>query len=200
MTLITLLQCLLAPLPLTDSVIVDSNISFEQAIQGSTAPDSIIRTLTLVNVEYYSFDNRLHRGQIVVHRELEEDVRNLFHELRQQRFPVESVIPIRFDKPNNGTSMDTLNNTYGFHYRTKATFRTTQLSTHARGRAIDINPFHNPAHLRNGHIIPSRGHYAPGTPGTLSDTSSIVRYMRQQGWRWGGGWKSVQDYMHFEKP
>ena len=171
MTLITLLQCLLAPLPLTDSVIVDSNISFEQAIQGSTAPDSIIRTLTLVNVEYYSFDNRLHRGQIVVHRELEEDVRNLFHELRRQRFPAESVIPIR-----------------------------DHLSRHAYGMAIDINPFHNPAHLRNGHIIPSRGHYAPGTPGTLSDTSSIVRYMRQQGWRWGGGWKSVQDYMHFEKP
>lgn len=200
MIFIALLKCLLAPLPQTDSVIVDSNISFEQAIQGSTAPDSIIRILTLVDVEYYSFDNQLHRGQIVVHRELEKDVRNLFHELRRQRFPVESVIPIRFDKPNDGTSMDTLNNTYGFHYRTKATFRTAQLSTHARGRAVDINPFQNPAHLRNGRLIPSRGMYAPDAPGTLSDTSAVVRYMRRLGWRWGGAWRSVQDYMHFEKP
>lgn len=201
MILITLLQCLLfSSVAQPDSVVVDSRITFEEAIRGTTAPDSIIRTLTLVDVEYYSFDNRLHRGQIVVHCELEQDVRALFEELRRQRFPVESVIPIRFDRPNNGTSMDTLNNTYGFHYRPKATFRTAQLSTHARGRAIDINPFQNPAHLRSGRLIPSRGTYDPAAPGTFTATSPVVRYLRQKGWQWGGGWRSVQDYMHFEKP
>ncbi|WP_304707517.1 M15 family metallopeptidase [uncultured Rikenella sp.] len=183
-----------------DSVIVDSRQTLDQALAGTTAPDSIRRTLALVDVEYYSFDRRLHRGQIVVHRELVNDVRQIFRTVKASRFPVESVIPVRFNRPNNGTSMDTLNNTYGFHYRPKATFKTRQLSAHSYGRAIDINPYQNPALLRNGRIIPAGGDYDLKTPGTLSDTSAVVRLFRRLGWQWGGRWASVKDRMHFEKP
>ena len=182
-----------------DSVIVDSRQTLDQALAGTTAPDSIRRTLALVDVEYYSFDRRLHRGQIVVHRELVNDVRQIFRAVKASRFPVESVIPVRFDRPNNGTSMDTLNNTYGFHYRPKNTFRTVQLSAHSYGRAVDINPFRNPALLRSGRWVPTGGRYVPGSPGTITATSPITQLFRTLGWRWGGAWRSVKDYMHFEK-
>lgn len=182
-----------------DSVVVDSRQTLEQALAGTTAPDSIVRRLALVDVEYYGFDGRLHRGQVVVHRDLADDVRAVFREVKARRFPVQSVIPIRFDRPNNGTSMDTLNNTYGFHYRPKATFKTNQLSAHSYGRAIDINPFQNPALLRSGRVIPAGGRYDLQTPGTLSDTSALVRLFRRLGWQWGGRWASVKDRMHFEK-
>lgn len=183
----------------TDNPIVDSRQTFEQAVAGTTAPDSILRTLTLVNVEYYSFDGRLHSGQIIVHRELADDIRAAFQKIKASRFPVQSVIPVKFDKPDNGTSMDTLNNTYGFHYRPKATFKTRQLSAHSYGRAIDINPFQNPAIRHNGRTIPATGRYEPQAPGTLTATSPLTRFFRQAGWHWGGAWASVKDYMHFEK-
>lgn len=183
-----------------DSVVVDSRMTFEQAVAGTSAPDSIIRTLTLVDVEYYSFDNCLHRGQIVIHKELADEIEYIFGEIKTLKFPVQSVIPIKFDKPGNGTSMDTLNNTYGFHYRPKATFKTRQLSAHSYGRAIDINPFQNPAILRNGKQVPSKGYYDPQIPGTLTANSPLTRIFRKAGWRWGGSWASLKDYMHFEKP
>lgn len=183
-----------------DSTIVDSRQTFEQAVAGTAAPDSILRTLTLVDVEYYSFDSRLHRGQIVIHKDLAEDVKYIFREIKASKFPVQSVIPVKFDKPDNGTSMDTLNNTYGFHYRPKVTYKTRQLSSHSYGRAIDINPFQNPAVLRNGRTIPAKGRYDPQSPGTLTAISPITRIFRRAGWRWGGLWASVKDYMHFEKP
>lgn len=183
-----------------DSVIVDSRLTFEQAVAGTSAPDSVIRTLTLVDVEYYSFDDRLHRGQVVIHKELAVDIEYIFKEIKTLKFPIQSVIPIKFDKPGEGTSMDALNNTYGFHYRPKATFKTSQLSAHSYGRAIDINPFQNPAILRNGKIVPSKGRYHPNAPGTLTATSPLTRLFRRAGWRWGGSWASLKDYMHFEKP
>lgn len=195
-----LLALSLAANPSQDSVVVDSRQTFEQAVAGTSAPDSVIRTLTLVDVEYYSFDGRLHRGQIVVHQELAADVRQVFREIKACKFPVQSVIPVKFDKPGNGTSMDTLNNTYGFHYRPKATFRTSQLSAHSYGRAVDINPFQNPAILRSGKILPAGGHYDPQAPGTLTSVSPPTRLFRQLGWKWGGSWASMKDYMHFEKP
>ena len=186
--------------PTIDSIVVDSRYrSLEQAVAGTTAPDSIVRTLALVDVEYYGFDDRLHRGQIVMHRDLADDIRTVFREIKRRKFPVESVIPIRFDRPDNGTSMDTLNNTYGFHYRPKNTFRTVQLSAHSYGRAVDINPFRNPALLRSGRWVPTGGRYVPGRPGTSTATSPLTQLFRTLGWRWGGAWRSVKDYMHFEK-
>lgn len=183
-----------------DSIIIDSRQTFEQAIAGTAAPDSIIQTLTLVDVEYYSFDGWLHAGQIVVHRDLADDIKYVFEEIKGRKFPVQSVMPIKFDKPDNGTSMDTLNNTYGFHYRPVATARTAKLSAHSYGRAVDINPFQNPAVLKSGKILPAAGCYDPQATGTLTGTVPITQLFRQLGWTWGGSWISLKDYMHFEKP
>lgn len=168
MLITVLLSLVFAVAPPAGDIVVDSRQTFEEAIAGTSAPDSIVRMLTLVDVEYYSFDGRLHRGQIVIHREAADDIRQIFREIKARKFPIQSVIPIKFDKPGNGTSMDTLNNTYAFHYRPKNTFKTARLSSHAYGRAIDINPFRNPAVLRNDKILPSGGHYDPHMPGTIT--------------------------------
>ncbi len=179
--------------------VVDSALTLEQAIEGTTAPREIVRELRITEVEYYGFDGRLHRGQIVVHRELVEDLRAAFEEIKRLRFPVESVIPVKFDLPDNGTTMDTLNNTYGFHYRAVTTSGSGKLSVHSYGRAIDINPYQNPAILSSGRIIPAGAAYGPGAEGTLTPDSEIVKLFLRLGWEWGGSWTSLKDYMHFEK-
>ena len=161
------------------TVVIDSQVTLAEALAGSSAPQEVLDSLAIADVEYYSFDGKLHRGQIVMHKTLKEDVIHLFRFMRNQRFPIESAIPIRFDKPNDGTSMDTLNNSYGM--------------------AIDINPYNNPAVLANGKVIPQGGTYDRDIPGTLADTSPVVKEFIRLGWTWGGNWTSLKDYMHFEK-
>lgn len=180
-------------------VTVDSCQSFDKAIEGTSAPADIIATLTLIDVHYYGFDDRLHRGQMVVRRDLAPEIKAIFAEIERMRFPVEMTIPIKFDLPDNGTTMDTLNNTICFHYRPISTFKTEKLSNHSYGRAIDINPFQNPAILRDGTVIPEGADYDPAAKGTLTAGDPVVRLFLRHGWQWGGTWRSLKDYMHFEK-
>ena len=95
--------------------------------------------------------------------------------------------------------MDTLNNSYSFHYRRISTSGNGSRSVHSYGMAIDINPYNNPAVLANGKVIPQGGPYDRDIPGTLADTSPVVKEFIRLGWTWGGNWTSLKDYMHFEK-
>ncbi|MFR9524550.1 MAG: M15 family metallopeptidase [Rikenellaceae bacterium] len=178
--------------------IVDSNISLSEAIEGTTAPDSIIKELVIVDVEYFSTDSLLHRGQIVVTRKIEQEVRAIFEYIKEIKYPVESVIPIKFDLPNGNTSMAGLNNTYSFHYRTKAG-GSGNLSQHSLGLAIDFNPFDNPYISKNGKVIPSGGTYDPSKREALTKECDLVKKFISLGWTWGGNWKGTKDYMHFER-
>ena len=180
--------------------VIDSGLTLQQATEGTTAPGDVVATLRITDVEYYGFDGNLHRGQIVVHHELLEEVREIFDEIKRLRFPVESVIPIKFNLPNNATTMDTLNNTYCFHYRAVTTSGSGRLSIHSHGRAIDINPFQNPAVLPDGRVIPAGSIYDPAAVGTLTPDSEVVKLFLRHGWEWGGTWSTLKDYMHFEKP
>ncbi len=202
--IITILASLIlwsAPPPTGDTAAwqTDSNTTLEAALEGSSAPDSLLRSLTLVPVAYWGFDSLPHRGQIVVRADLQADVQTIFDSLFQWRFPVESVIPVRFDLPDNRTTMETMNNTYGFHYRVVEITRSTKLSNHSYGTSIDINPFQNPAILRDGRILPEGAAFNPSAPGTLTADSPVVKLFRRFGWEWGGSWTSLKDYMHFEK-
>lgn len=48
--------------------IIDTLMTFEEAIASTHAPAKIIDSLQLIEVRYWSFDERLHQGQLVVHR------------------------------------------------------------------------------------------------------------------------------------
>jgi peptidoglycan LD-endopeptidase CwlK len=89
------------------------------------------------------------------------------------------------------------NNTSGFNYRKVK--GTAVLSTHSKGRAVDINPLLNPQ-IKNGKTIPSSSVYKPEAPGTLTRKSPLVEEFLKKGWNWGGRWRSTKDYQHFEKP
>ena len=75
-------------------VIIDSDCSLSQALSEITIPDSIRKLLTIVTVYYYSFDGRLHKGQIVINKNLAEDIKEIFKKIRQKKFPIDKVIPI----------------------------------------------------------------------------------------------------------
>ncbi|MFZ4583199.1 MAG: M15 family peptidase, partial [Paludibacter sp.] len=77
-----------------NSVVIDCNYTFEQATAGTNAPQHIIDQLELITVHYYSMDGKTHQGQLLTNKAIVADLRVVFKEMLQYRFPVAQVIPI----------------------------------------------------------------------------------------------------------
>ncbi|MFH1079284.1 MAG: M15 family metallopeptidase [Pseudomonadota bacterium] len=178
-------------------ILIDSRMSFAEAIAGARAPDHVIRELCLVDVFYYSFDGKLHQGQLIVHQSVRQDVEEVFAMIRRERFPIARAVPIvKYRWSDNASMAD--NNTSAFNYRRVA--GTRRLSRHATGHAVDINPRQNPVIYRNGRMSPKGALYRTGTEGTFSEDSPVVRAFIERGWRWGGHFEEMMDAHHFQKP
>ena len=175
--------------------VIDSNIDFDEAVSGKNIPKSIIENLRIVDVYYYGFDDKLHKGQLVVHREVVLDIIEIFEFIREIRFPVSKVIPISEYGWSDEKSMQD-NNTSAFNYRYISGTRV--ISNHASGLAIDINPELNP-YIKNGSSLPANCIYDTTKAGTILASSDLVKEFKKKGWQWGGDWKSLKDYQHFEK-
>ncbi len=176
-----------------NDVLIDSQMTREQALGDNSFPKAILDEQELIAVRYYGFDGKLHEGQIVVHRDLKNDIIEIFREIEQSRFPVAKVVPIVSYGWSDSKSIAD-NNTSGFNYRTID--GTKRLSDHARGRAVDLNPFLNPWIGRSGKAARA---YNPAIAGTITDSSSVVKSFAKRGWAWGGSWKNSKDYQHFYK-
>ncbi|MCX5700154.1 MAG: M15 family metallopeptidase [Candidatus Omnitrophica bacterium] len=181
--------------------VVDSNIALAEGLR-KWAPLSFKSKQRLVEVLYYSFDGKIHKGQIIINKRLVRDIQEIFSVIFRTRFPIQSVIPISHNRfYNNGKFNDDdqsmmVNNTSGFNYRTAT--RSKKLSMHAYGYAIDINPLQNP-YIKRRVVLPPGAVYNINKPGTLTRNSPVVKTFKRLGWAWGGEWKSLKDYQHFEK-
>lgn len=184
-------------------VLFDSTLPGNDAIYTNQPPDvssDIQDHLVTVNVRYYSRDGRVHQGQVVINKALEDDIRTIFNVIKKTRFPVESVLPIAHaeiqKKAKYGLSPDT-NNTSGYVWRPIVGSR--RLSMHALGLAVDINPRKNP-YIKGDLVLPPGATYDPTDPETLLPDSPVVKAFKRLGWEWGGDWKGAAvDYMHFQK-
>jgi hypothetical protein len=178
-----------------EKIIIDSHITLSQALNGKEIPHTNTKNLKIVDIEYYSFDHRLHRGQVVIHKDLAEDVTEIFALIKVKKFPVKKVIPVNAYNWSDEASMKD-NNTSVLNYRFVSGTRT--FSAHSLGRAIDINPFQNPQ-IKNGKISPEGAVYNKYAKGTITKGSWLTHEFYKRGWRWGGDWNSLKDYQHFEK-
>lgn len=175
--------------------VIDSDVAFEEAVAGISIPESILENLRLVDVYYYGFDDKLHKGQLVVHKNVVLDVIEIFELIRESRFPIDKVIPIsKYGWSDESSIQD--NNTSAFNYRFISGTRV--ISNHASGLAIDINPALNP-YIKNGISLPEKCVYDTTKAGTILSDSELVKEFKRRGWQWGGDWKSLKDYQHFEK-
>jgi len=175
----------------------DSQMTFEEAIAGTSAPADVIDDLCLINVHYTAFDGHLHEGQLVVHKALQEDVSAVFRLINELKFPIARVIPIVQYDWSDDQSM-AANNSSAFNYR--LVLGTNRLSRHAFGRAVDINPFLNPVIYDDGRISPDGASYDTTKAGTLFEGHPLVREFLKRGWQWGAHFKTMRDYHHFDKP
>ena len=180
--------------------IVDCNYTFEEAIAGSDAPQKIINELVLLDVRYYSTDNKIHKGQILTNRKIAADIVELFEFMISNHFPVYQAIPIvHFDWDDNKSMA--ANNSSSFCYRNVA--NTDRKSKHSTGMAIDINPYFNPIRYKS----PQQS--KPNTPegsvldttvaGTLYAVHPVVKEFKRRGFRWGHHFRKYFDDHHFDK-
>lgn len=184
--------------------VIDSKMTKKEAFDGidPNCPEDLRRRQEIVKVKYYSFDGKIHQGQLIIDRDLVKDIKIVFKEALKQRFPIHSVIPVsdnRFRK--NGRWDDDLsmaaNNSSGFNYRVKT--GGGSLSNHAYGRAVDINTFQNP-YVKGKLVLPPGANYDGTAAGTFTAEHPIVKLFISLGWDWGGNWTNLKDYQHFEKP
>ncbi len=158
--------------------------------------------LRRVEVDYEGFDGQPHRGELIVHRDLADEVIAVFGKLRRLHFPIAKMQPAqRYPGAADELSMED-DNTSAFNCR--GIPGSQRWSQHAYGRAIDVNPLLNPSVHQDGRIEPSTsGRYLDrhrDDPGLLHDGDAGVLAFTDRGWTWGGHWHNPKDYQHFELP
>jgi hypothetical protein len=154
--------------------------------------------LRYVTVTFHGFDGRTHTGELLVHSDVADDVVRVFAALHAGRFPIEElriIAPEELGAPPTGDG----NVTSAFVCR--ATVGGSRWSDHAFGRAIDVNPFHNP-YVRGDLVIPelASSYVARDDvrPGMVIAGDVVTRAFAAIGWGWGGDWTgTATDPMHF---
>ena len=177
-------------------------------------PDISYDDLRYIKVLHYNFYHQIQVGELVVNQAIAEDCRQIFVELFQEEYEINSMYLIdRYyekDQARNGEQVDisSINddNTSAFHYRKIA--GTEVLSNHAYGMAIDINPLENPyvkeADLQQTVASPYKDYnsYKDRTAQRahmISKDDACYRIFKSHGFQWGGEWNGNKDYQHFEK-
>lgn len=159
-----------------------------------------LNELAYVELTYWGFDNQAHQGVLIVNKVLAKDVVAIFKVLYLHRFPIQKMVPIQEYNNDDAASM-AANNTSSFSCR-PVTGHKGLVSQHSYGRAIDINPLINP-YVKKNKILPKEG--APFAdrsqplPGKITKDSIVYREFIKRGWDWGGHWRDVHDFQHFEK-
>lgn len=157
--------------------------------------------LVVVDVHHHGVDGATHQGALVVHQDIGAHVARVFDHLYAQGFVVEQVHPIRQFAGDDDKSM-AANNTSAFNCRKKVGL--DAYSTHSFGRAVDVNPLWNPyVRTKNGKqkVLPPAGKaFVERTDdvGRIRYPSDVTRIFSLFGFQWGGRWRSVKDYQHFE--
>ena len=144
-------------------------------------------------------------GELVVNKEIADDVTAIFKALYEASYPIEKMRLVDYYDADDQASMRD-NNSSAFNYRPRA--HQSTISKHALGLAIDINPLYNPYCLttESGALIvePKEARkYANRnfeSPYKIEKGDLCWTLFRERGFYWGGGWANrTRDYQHFEK-
>lgn len=175
--------------------------------------DISLEELSYLTVLHYNFDHQIQVGELIVHRQIEQDILEIFLELFQSEYEIHSMYLVDRYYETEGEDAGEIadynsnsdNNTSAFNYRKVA--GSNVLSNHAMGMAIDINPLQNPCVAVNAdgsyaNTYPDIERYANrGThePHMIDRDDLCYRLFTQHGFTWGGEWETPKDYQHFEK-
>ncbi len=162
--------------------------------------------LRYIQVDHLDFTDNISRGEMIVHKDVAEEVVDIFEELFNMNYAINQMRLVSDFNGNDWQSIEA-DNSSAFNCR-KAT-GSKKWSKHSYGKAIDINPIENPYISKSGKIshkaslkyrkrvhkdlsnLKDRALLLPDDPATKA--------FKSYGWKWGGDWNTIKDYQHFVK-
>ena len=168
--------------------------------EGCIVPYEDLRYL---NILYVDFHGETQVGEIICNQAIAQDLVEIFYELYLAGYPLESVRLVDEFGGDDTLSMEH-NNTSCFNFR--VVDGTSNLSKHAYGLAIDINPLYNPYVTWPGgkqRVSPAAA--APFAdrsldfPNKIDEDDLCYQLFAERGFTWGGHWRTMKDYQHFQK-
>jgi len=163
-----------------------------------------VEDLRYLRIKHIDFNGKDQIGEIIVHKEVSVNVTKIFEELYNLDYPINKMRLVSDYKGSDWQSIEA-DNTSAFNCRMATGSK--KFSKHSYGKAIDINPIENPYIFRSG-----KSSHKASTPylkriRTSEDTlqtamllpnDNVVQIFKKYGWSWGGDWKPIKDYQHFE--
>ncbi|MGM9713074.1 MAG: M15 family metallopeptidase [Prevotella sp.] len=181
------------------------------AQEFSRCPYHADTTQCELHLSHFDENGTEHVGVMICNKAIADDLIDIFSELYRLRYPIHSMRPASEYGGDDERSMRA-NNTSCYNVRRT---RNGAMSRHARGIAVDINPLWNPCvHIAGrdkGLVEPStakaytrRGERTKGDrrdvrARLITRDDPCYRLFIAHGFRWGGAWRSLKDYQHFER-
>lgn len=180
----------------------------KKQIRGKSFPVSgskiSFSSLRIVTVKYYDFKGKTRTGKLIVNKKIARRTVKIFSELYKIRYRIQRIKLVDCYHADDNKSMEA-NNTSAFNYRVVE--GTNKLSKHGMGMAIDINPRINPC-IRGGKLEPANGRVyrtrnvkkckGKYKKYMIHKNDKVYRIFKKYGFSWGGDWKTLKDYQHFE--
>lgn len=192
-------KCFVAE-PVNDIVV--ARISGKSYKKGCPVPLSQLRYLKVI---HRNAEGKTQLGEMICNMVIADKLLRIFRQLYDADYKIERMQLIDDYDADDEKSMTT-NNTSCFNFRVVAGTQT--VSKHGKGLAVDINPLYNPCvKTRNGvtTVQPEAGtKYAHrraarnDIPYKIDRNDLAYRLFNAEGFTWGGDWRSLKDYQHFE--
>ncbi|PHS34751.1 MAG: hypothetical protein COA92_00485 [Sulfurovum sp.] len=165
-----------------------------------------LENLRYIRLKHHNFYRSEKMGEIIVHKDVADEVVEIFRELYEIRYPIRQMRLISDFLGSDWQSIEA-DNTSAFNCR-KTSTKTGKWSQHAFGKAIDINPIENPFVFKTGriaHIESYKYKKRIHKNNSFTDRSmllkedEVVQIFEKYGWKWGGDFTQYKDYQHFSK-
>lgn len=174
-------------------------------IKGKSFKDDCVlpvEDLRYIHVLHKDLDGKTHEGEMICNVYIAYDVIDIFQKLYAANYPIEKVRLVDEYNADDETSMRD-NNSSSFNFRFIS--HTKKVSKHGLGLAVDINTLYNP-YVKE---VAGKKILEPATAEEYTDRTKNFNYkishedlcyklFVEHGFEWGGDWKSVKDYQHFE--
>jgi len=165
-----------------------------------------ISDLRYIRVKHHNFYRGEKMGEIIVHKDVANDIVDIFSELYEIGYPIRQMRLISDFMGSDWQSIEA-DNTSAFNCR-KTSTKSGKWSKHAYGKAIDINPIENPFVAKKGRISHTESYKYKkrvhkntsfSDRAMLLKKDKAVKIFEKYGWKWGGDFTSYKDYQHFSK-
>ena len=160
--------------------------------------------LRYIHVLHVDINNEKHEGEMICNKYIAETLIKIFKKLYEEKYPIEKMILIDEYEADDERAMED-NDSSCFNFRLIP--YTTKISKHGLGLAVDINTLYNP-YIKT---VDNKTIIQPITGENYTDRNKSFIYKIEKddicyklfienGFEWGGDWKDIKDYQHFEIP